>query len=197
MDIEYHMHTAFLVTLMVVMGTRLYFHGLAYGASGTRESTRDEGAFKIVRFVVGLPMAFAYMAYIVWPPWLAWSQFAMAPEWRWTGVVLGALSAALTLWQHVHLSRNFTTTVDIRPGGHVVKTGPYRFVRHPMYVAFFLLGFAILFMTANWFMGGGFLLTVLFVVVFRTPIEERKLEEAYGEEYRAYKNKTGALFPKL
>lgn len=197
MEIEYPFHTAVLFTFMMVVAVRMYYRGFADAASGVRESTKDEGTFRWLRILLGGPVAIGWAAYMLWPAWMQWAQFPLAPEYRWIGAGFSVASLAMLVWLHRHLSRNFTGTVQIRPGGHVVTTGPYRYVRHPMYISLLLLGVALLLLTANWFLGGGFLVVILLVIVVRTSLEEKKLLEAYGEEYRAYKARTAAFIPKF
>lgn len=197
MQTEYPFHTAFFFVLMTVVGIRMYYHGVADALSGTKQTTKNEGVFWYIRLFVGGPVFFATVAYIIWPPWMAWSQFPLNPQVRWLGLLSCMFSLILLKWLHTHLAGNFTGTVMIRPKGNVVTTGPYHFVRHPMYISFLLLGIGILLLTANWFLGGGFLLVILAVIVLRTSIEEAALEAAYGEEYALYKQKTGAFIPRL
>jgi len=197
MEIEYPFHTAFLLLLLIIVGIRMYFSGYADAASGVRQNTKGEGAFRVLRVLLGLPMAVAFLAYAVWPPVMAWAQVALQPEVRWSGVPVAFLGIALLVWVQKHLSRNFTGTVQIRPGGNVVRTGPYFYVRHPMYLSFLLLGISFFLLTANWFLGAGFLLIICIVMFLRTPIEERALLEAYGQEYEEYAKRTGKFFPKI
>lgn len=197
MQSEYPFHTAFLFLFMAVVGVRLYYHGFADAASGVRQHTKGEGAFRIIRYLLGGPLLAAFALYMIWPPLMQWAQFSLSSEVRWIGFALGIVSVCMLRWIHRHLSRNFTGTVQIRPGGHVVTTGPYKYVRHPMYIAFLTLGTGILLLTSNWFLGGGLLLIFLIVIVVRTPIEEHALEKQYGDAYRAYKKRTGAMFPRL
>ena len=197
MKSEYPFHTAFLFLFMAVVGVRLYYHGFADAASGVRQHMKGEGSFRVIRICLGGPLFAAFIAYMIWPPWMAWSQLPMDPNVRWLGVPFGIACFFMLRWVHRHLSRNFTGTVQIRPQGHVVTTGPYRYIRHPMYIAFLLLTASIFFLTANWFLGGGILVIFLTVMFVRLPIEERALEQAYGEEYRKYKTKTGAFFPRI
>ena len=125
---------------MLFTGIRLYFSGYADGASGVRQNTKGEGAFVIIRALFGLPLAIGFLAYMAWPPLMEWSHLPLSDALRWAGALLMTLSLPAILWVQKHLSRNFTGTVQIRPDGHVVKTGPYAFVRHPMYLVFLLLG---------------------------------------------------------
>lgn len=197
MQTEYPFHTAFLFLFMTVTGIRLYFAGYADAASGVRQTTKGEGSFRVIRFVLGTPVFIGYIAYMVWPPLMQWSQVPLSPSIRWWGVPFGLATIVMLVWVHKHLSRNFTGTVQIRPQGHLVTSGPYNYVRHPMYIAFQFLGISMFLLTANWFLAGGFFLIIAIVIVVRTPIEERALEKAYGEEYRKYKARTGALFPRM
>ena len=197
MEAEYPFHTASLLLLMAVVAIRMYFSGYADGASGVKQNTKGEGSFRRLRMLLGLPLILAFLAYAVWPPLLAWSQLAFMPEVRWGGVVLSVLGIIMLVWVQKHLSRNFTGTVQIRPGGNVVKTGPYLYVRHPMYLTFLLLGTGIFLLTANWLLGGGFVLMILIVMFVRTPIEERALLNVYGNEYEDYAKQTGKFLPKI
>ena len=113
----------------------------------------------------------------------------------WAGlcfVVLGLIirwTAILTLRQY------FTTNVVIQPGHRIVKTGLYRFVRHPAYtgtiISFCGLGLAL----SNWI--SVILLVVPITIAFlkRIQIEEEALYNAFGEDYINYRKMSWGLFP--
>jgi protein-S-isoprenylcysteine O-methyltransferase Ste14 len=101
------------------------------------------------------------------------------------------------VWVQRHLGNNFSGTVQIRKGGSVVTSGPYAYVRHPMYWSFLLIGAAIWLLTANWFLGAGFFVVILIVMVVRSPVEEQALLKAYGDAYAEYRRTTGKFFPRL
>ena len=74
--------------------------------------------------------------------------------------------------------------------------GPYRWVRHPFYIFGFVWGLALSLVTANWLfalLGTG----ALTMLVIRTRIEEAKLTERFGDDYRAYVRRTGKFFPRF
>jgi protein-S-isoprenylcysteine O-methyltransferase Ste14 len=75
----------------------------------------------------------------------------------------------------------------------LVTWGPYRFVRHPSYLAYFLLFAGLLAVWPNF-------LTIVPLVaipsyVKATDREEKLLEAHFGNEYKEYQRKTGRFFP--
>lgn len=102
-----------------------------------------------------------------------------------------ALSAVF--WQ---LVRGKGTPVPIVPTKHFLQNGPYRYVRNPMMLGFFLylLGWAFL---CN--KGGAFLATAVLIFFFLAEIkliEEPELEKRFGDAYREYKKEIPFIFPK-
>lgn len=64
---------------------------------------------------------------------------------EWWGLVVQGVGLAcfitamvLIVWVRFHLKQFFSEEVELQPGHSVVKTGPYAWVRHPLYSAFFL-----------------------------------------------------------
>ena len=94
------------------------------------------------------------------------------------------------------LGPNITDTVVTRQKHTLVTTGPYRYVRHPFYVATAWAVLANSLAAANWFIGiAGGVSTVLLVV--RTATEEKNLLQRFGDEYRSYMKRTGRFIPRL
>ena len=136
-------------------------------------------------------------AYLMNPAWVSWSSLAL-PTWlRWAGAPLGLLVVPpLLFWTFHSLGKNLTDTVVTRREHTLVTHGPFRWVRHPFYVVVFLWGLSLSLLTANWLLA---LLGVAAVtmLVTRTRVEEAKLAERFGDEYRAYARRTGRFFPLL
>ena len=55
MEAEYPFHTALLLLLLVIVGIRMYFNGYADAASGVSRTPEGEGAFRILRVLLGFP----------------------------------------------------------------------------------------------------------------------------------------------
>ncbi len=165
-------------------------------SSGERLDRRQEGLFTLVALrLAGLALAIVLTAWFIDPALLALSAWP-APLWlRWAGAALLPAASSLLLWAFHHLGRNLTDTVVTRKEHALVVSGPYRWVRHPFYVAGLLGLVALSLVTANWLMPLiGAAAAVL--IVRRTRTEEDKLIERFGDEYRAYMRRTGRFFPR-
>jgi protein-S-isoprenylcysteine O-methyltransferase Ste14 len=78
-----------------------------------------------------------------------------------------------------------------------VSTGPYQWIRHPIYTAFLLILGSILLISANWFIGGLWIILTAVDIWGRIRFEEEKLQARFGEAYGRYLQTTGALLPRF
>ena len=112
---------------------------------------------------------------------------------------LGAAAMVAALWlfrrSHVDLGRNWSISLEVREQHALVKTGIYRFIRHPMYSSFFLLGLAQMLLLPNWLAGLSGIAGAGVLFVFRVRREEQMMLESFGDEYRAYMGETKRIVP--
>ena len=115
-------------------------------------------------------------------------------------VAVGAISQAafifLAVWARRRLGRNWSGAVRIGVDHELIRTGPYRFLRHPIYTAMLgmFLGTAISSSQYHALLG----LAILVLAYLRkTRLEEQILQETFGAEYDAYRRDTWALVPLL
>ncbi len=171
-------------------------HRIRSQASREKLDRRQEGPFILytLRPIAGVNML-GLLAFMLHPPWMSWSSVAIPGPVRWAGVAIGALTILLTTWVFRSLGTNLTDTVVTREKHQLVTAGPYKWVRHPFYVAFAMSVVAGSLVTANWFIAitGG---AAFCLVVLRTRIEERKLIERFGDAYLSYTERTGRFFPR-
>ena len=166
-------------------------------ASGEKLDRLQEGLFILIGTrAFGLVWWGGFLAFLINPENMRWSAVALPLLLRWLGVGLGVPAALLLLLTFHHLGTNLTNTVVTRKKHTLVTGGPYRWVRHPFYVAAALAFLAFALITANWFIfitgGGAFLLLVV-----RTDKEEARLIDRFGDDYRRYMQRTGRFIPKL
>ena len=158
---------------------------------------RQEGLFILVALrLSGMLGWLGLVVYLINPAWLSWSAVAL-PHWsRWAGVGILIVAGSLFVWMFRTLGKNLTDTVVTRKEHTLVTTGPYRWIRHPLYTSAALTTPATFLITANFF----FLLAgcvTLSLLVIRTRKEEENLVARFGDDYRDYMKRTGRFLPRL
>ncbi len=144
----------------------------------------------------GLALMLSMAAYVLSPRRMEWSRLDLSPWLRWSGAGLGAASLPLAHWVFSSIGANITPTVTTRRDHELVTDGPYRWVRHPLYSVGSTFWISLSLLAANWFMGLASVV-VLVMLLVRLPKEEARLIERFGDEYRAYTERTGCLLPRL
>jgi protein-S-isoprenylcysteine O-methyltransferase Ste14 len=197
MTTESTFRAAALASLALCLPIGLYFRIKSH-ATGERLARRDEGVVIMVGLrLCGVLAWLLFGAYLMNPAWVSWCSLALPAWFRWAGAPLGLLVVPLLLfWTFHSLGKNLTDTVVTRRVHTLVTHGPYRWVRHPFYVVVFLWGLALSLLTANWLLAllGAAAVTMLGI---RTRVEEAKLADRFGDEYRDYARRTGKFFPML
>lgn len=129
------------------------------------------------------------------PAWLT-RPFPVPPGWTIpllsvsAGLTLGGLG--LALWGLAHLRRSFSVFVEVR---RIVTTGPYRWIRHPLYLGEVAMAAGLWLSRPATF--GLLLVAVLLALqLARIDMEEARLSAA-SPEYAARMRVTGRLFPRL
>ncbi|MFZ5623620.1 MAG: methyltransferase family protein [Gemmatimonadota bacterium] len=125
-------------------------------------------------------------------------RFPQVPErgTRIAAIVLCVIAIAVGLVSAVTLGPGLTPTVVPRPDGHLVTSGPYRYVRHPLYLAVVLglTGWSLL--AGRWMAGLAVLIVASVYFSLKASAEERLLLARYPE-YEHYRRRVGQLFPRL
>ena len=123
-----------MVAIFVISASISKYHRRKAKLSGEAISRRDEGRVAmLLRAAVALPLMLSFLAYMINPSWMAWSELAL-PVWaRWVGVGLGVacLPILWTLFQSI--GSNISETVLTKKNHRLVMTGPFRWIRHPLY----------------------------------------------------------------
>jgi len=117
-----------------------------------------------------------------------------SPVVGWIGLALTIAGVALAIVARFYLGRNWSGWVTIKEDHTLVRTGPYAFVRHPIYSGFLLgiLGTALA--SGRFAMLIGLGLAPL-VLTMKVRVEEKFMTEHFGEQYLEYKRRTKALIP--
>jgi protein-S-isoprenylcysteine O-methyltransferase Ste14 len=187
----------FICLFCTLTGMRGY-HKLRAGLLRERLYARRESpAFILFRSILGVPLLWAVFAYAFVPGSFPW-MYVPLPSWaRLTGVPLGAAALALLFRVHGTLGSNFSTSPAPRQNHALVIHGPYRWVRHPMYTAYFTLFLTAFLISENWVAGASGTAIIVMLMTFRRVREEALLVERFGDEYLSYRGRTGMFLPRL
>jgi protein-S-isoprenylcysteine O-methyltransferase Ste14 len=128
-----------------------------------------------------------------------WMHTRILPRDLWIqilGLIITVAGLGFAVWARVYLGGNWSGSVTVKVNHELVRTGPYRFVRHPIYsgIILALLGTTIVRGQVRGFVAILFLL-IGFSIKWR--IEERFMTNTFGDEYDDYKRDTGAIVPKM
>lgn len=159
----------------------------------TRQVTTQE---KVLLGLLFLAMFFIPIFYAA-TPWLDFANYSL-PTWAgWLGVVLLA-GALFIFWRaHADLGLNWSPTLEIRDKHELITNGIYGVVRHPMYASQWLWVIAQPLLLQNWIAGWSNLLVFILFYFLRVRAEEQLMLEQFGDQYRSYMQKVGAVIPKL
>lgn len=161
---------------------------------GLRPSVRPQ---QLKDIVVPLSVTFYFILYpaVRWFPLSL--QKSLCPQslqlpFILVGFLLCVIGPAFTVWAILYLRRSFGILVVVRK---VVLAGPYRWVRHPMYMGYLAMLTGLL--LANFSAAYFILVPVqILLLIYRARLEEARLC-ANSSEYREYTKRVGFLFPKF
>ena len=185
------------IILFTGIGISSYFRRKADRDTGEKISRRVDGTVMMTAIRIGgLVLWLSPLVYLINPGWMAWSKIGLPESARWLGVGIGSLCVFGIYWLFSSIGSGITPTSATRKQHTLVTSGPYRWVRHPLYTVGSSLFIAFGMMADNWFIAGLGILTFILMAI-RTPKEEANLIEKFGDEYREYMKRTGRFFPKL
>lgn len=188
-DPELYRHLIF----WVWVAWALYWLVAAIGNKPTqrRETFSSRLAYMLALVVGGLLLAWHRSP---WGPLLdlrLWPRSAIA---YFIGLALLVAGLAFSVWARVHLGRNWSGNVAVKEGHELIRTGPYAYVRHPIYTGILtgVLGTAICSGTLRAAVGVA-IIAAAFVVKLRA--EERFMRETFPGQYEKFSEEVPALIP--
>lgn len=187
---------ALVIVILLTMAVAIY-HRIQAASSGEQIARKDEGyLFAAVLRLSAFGLWIVTFTYLLMPSTVQWASIPIHISIRWFGLATGLFCSLLMYWTLSSLGKNLTDTVVTRADATLVTQGPYRWVRHPYYVTTALLMTSVTLLTANWLIGLACFL-VLGLLAVRTPKEEQRLIDKFGQKYRDYMATTGRFFPRF
>lgn len=164
-------------------------------AANTKASRRVETSASRARHVLPLVVA----ALLLWPPtlpggFLCQRLLPAGPATFFSGAVVTALGLAFAVWARAHLGRNWSGIVTLKLDHELIRSGPYAWVRHPIYSGLLLALIGSAIARGEW---RGVLAVAIAAAAFwaKLRLEERWMVEAFGEAYLRYRAEVPALIP--
>jgi protein-S-isoprenylcysteine O-methyltransferase Ste14 len=153
--------------------------------------------------IASLIVGTAFLALWFWllPQWLGFTvDTAGSERWRWIAAVPSALGFAVALrciWDFGRVGHG--TPAPVAPPQSLVVVGPYRYVRNPMYLGFFIgwAGLWVIFGRANAVAITWACSAVVGVMLFVLLYEQPTLRKKFGVDYEEYCRNVRAWIPRL
>lgn len=143
--------------------------------------------------MIGYALSVAQMVLLVamiWPPVIGWSL--MQPFYVWLFLAAGA---AIALWALVHnRPGNFNVHPEVKHNATLIQSGPYKWVRHPMYTSLIVGCFGVVLATPEQSWKWGIWGVLVLTLAWKSVLEERFLKCVF-HQYVRYQATTWRLIP--
>ena len=173
--------------------------GLVWLIAWLQTKTTQERAPFGSRLLYGVPATIAFYLLFGDNMPFPWLQSRIIPKNVYlesAAITLTALGIAFAIWARFYIGQNWSSAVTIKVDHQLIRTGPYAWVRHPIYSGLILamIGTAIARREPR-----GFFSVVLLWLGFwiKSRMEEKFMRKTFGPEYEDYSRSTGTLIPRL
>lgn len=164
-------------------------------ARSAKKTVRSESAASLAGHLVPLVIA----AWLLWgrplPTSFLGGKLVPPGATVWLiGVVAVAAGLAFSVWARLWLGRNWSGVVTVKQGHELVRGGPYRYVRHPIYTGI-LLAFAGTAIARDEWRGVIAVAIAWFALWRKLRVEESWMVDRFGDAYRRFQAEVPALIP--
>ena len=154
-----------------------------------------------VQIVVGFGISLLgiYVGYLMWKPLPLMPSRGLSLLLQTVGFVLTSVGVTLWFWARRALGAmmgvSTGSAAQLRVDHRLIQDGPYTFVRHPMYLSYWLVLVGLVILYRTW---TPLLLLILMMISLsrRAQREERVLVSRFGDEWRAYAARVPMFLPR-
>jgi protein-S-isoprenylcysteine O-methyltransferase Ste14 len=163
-------------------------------ARSVKPTARRQGRAIRLIFLVQLAVAAVLLAPHRWTGWLASPVIPGGWYRYWCAVAVIAAGLLVCIWARRTLAGNWSGNVTVKVGHELVQSGPYRWIRHPIYAGLLMmiLGTAAAGGRVHGLLAFALAAETLWI---RSRLEERWMAEEFGERYALYRKHSWALVP--
>jgi protein-S-isoprenylcysteine O-methyltransferase Ste14 len=162
-----------------------------FSAIGTKRYARYGSYGFGVRIVIAIAIVFLLQVPAARDFLLSGQEF-LSPVIQWIGVVLCVCGVAFAIWARVYLGRNWGMPMSLKQDAELVTSGPYEYVRHPIYTGMILAMLGPTLVIIWWIVPFAFFL-VYFVWAAKT--EEKIMRNEFPNQYPDYMKRSKMLIP--
>jgi protein-S-isoprenylcysteine O-methyltransferase Ste14 len=179
---------------LIVIGCWLAFIAYWIISAFKVKATAERGSFRST-LAYRLPLVFGFVLIGIFG-WHYPMNLPLTPDTgvtRWAGAFVCVAGLAVTIWARATLGGNWSSDVQFKEGHQLVKKGPYRFVRHPIYTGILIMSSAqaIQFGRLHFWLG----LLVVFIGLWIKLKQEEAVMLKYFPEYADYRKQVKAIVP--
>jgi protein-S-isoprenylcysteine O-methyltransferase Ste14 len=128
--------------------------------------------------------------------WLGTFFVPHTPPVQWLGVVIMAAGLAIACWARIHLGTNWSGVVTLKEGHELIRTGPYRNIRHPIYTGILIAFFGNILQLGQ--VRGLITLAIIWLSFYiKARREESFLRQEFGPKFDEHIQHTGMFLPKF
>ena len=186
----------YVLALDTILGCWIVFVATwVIAARSTKRTLYRETRAQRLRYWVWLVIAYVMLLYAQRLPYpLNLRIVPHAAPTAWAAAVLCIIGLAFAVWARIILGRNWSGVVTLKEGHELVESGPYRFVRHPIYTGLLTMFFATA-LALGYLAGfaGALLLFASFWIKLRD--EEQLMLQQFPEAYAAYRQRAKCIIP--
>jgi protein-S-isoprenylcysteine O-methyltransferase Ste14 len=111
-----------------------------------------------------------------------------------SGLIIVYWGMAIVIWAVWHLKKGILGGIE--PENEIlIKTGPYKYIRHPVYLGMTIAMLGIPVAFESWIGLLSVLIVFLPSEIYRAKLEEKALSSKFGKEWDEYKRESGFFFP--
>lgn len=164
-------------------------------ARNAKQSRREESLLSRAGHIIPLGIG----AWLLWADRLPGGFLSgrMLPDTQatfWAGFAVTALGLAFAIAARRYLGRNWSGIVTVKQDHELIRTGPYRYVRHPIYSGLLLAVAGSAIARGEW--RGVLAVLIVFAALWRKlKLEEQWMIETFGDAYLRYRAEVRALIP--
>jgi len=166
----------------------------AWSSRGTKRVRRRESLLSRAAHLVPLAFAVFLLAAPSMPGWLGGRYIANGGYDAGPAIALVAAGLAFSVWARVVLGGNWSASVTLKEGHEIIRSGPYRLIRHPIYTGLIVALAGSALACGEW--RGPIAFVIAVGALWRKlRVEERWLTAEFGARYSDYRRQTRALIP--